>query len=206
MDTQQHFPRQLNQRVEILDHHSSGTVSATDNTAARTNDTSLSSVDHADENGHHPGHLIAAARQQRNWTQRELGERLGIGSSLVAKWEQGSRIPPYEWLVELDRVLGTELSRGAQPSRRRGPRPGIARQGMGRRPSREAVLVEISDEGISVFQVDHEVETIVLDLREFQHADPSDRVRRASELLLRSLELPRPLAERMVRRLADIAS
>jgi hypothetical protein len=67
------------------------------------------------------------------------------------------------------------------------------------------VLVEISDDGISVFQVDHEVETIVLDLREFQRADPGDRVRRASELLLRSLELPRPLAERMVRRLADIA-
>lgn len=151
------------------------------------------------------GQQIATARQQRGWTQRELGERLGIGSSLVAKWEQGTRIPPFEWLVELDRVLDTELSRGAEPSRRRGPRPGIARHGAGRRPSREAVLVEISDEGISVFQVDHEVETIVLDLREFQRADPGDRVRRASELLLRSLELPRPLAERMVRRLADIA-
>jgi transcriptional regulator with XRE-family HTH domain len=153
------------------------------------------------------GDVIAQARQRQGWTQRELGEQMGIGASLVAKWEQGSRIPPYEWLVELDRVLSTELSIGAQPSqRRRGPRPGIARaSGSGTaRANREPVLVEVTEDGIKVFQGDRELDAIVVDLRAFVHASASDRVKRTSELLLRSLELPRPLADRVVRRLADL--
>jgi len=153
------------------------------------------------------GRQVAEARQRQGWTQRELGEQMGIGASLVAKWEQGSRIPPYEWLVELDRVLGTELSIGAQPSqRRRGPRPGIVRAagaGSGRATS-EPVLVEVSEDGIKVFQGDRELEAIVVDLRAFLQASATDRVKRTSELLLRSLELPRPLADRVVRRLADL--
>ncbi|MEI8239855.1 MAG: helix-turn-helix transcriptional regulator, partial [Actinomycetota bacterium] len=95
------------------------------------------------------GRTVAEARQRHGWTQRELGEQMGIGASLVAKWEQGSRIPPYEWLVELDRVLATELSIGARPAqRRRGPRPGIARAtgGTSARPNREPVLVEVSED------------------------------------------------------------
>jgi transcriptional regulator with XRE-family HTH domain len=153
------------------------------------------------------GRQVAEARQRQGWTQRELGEQMGIGASLVAKWEQGSRIPPYEWLVELDRVLGTELSIGAQPSqRRRGPRPGIARAAgaSSSRATSEPVLVEVSEDGIKVFQGDRELEAIVVDLRAFLQASATDRVKRTSELLLRSLELPRPLADRVVRRLADL--
>jgi len=164
-------------------------------------------VDPAVEGAPSIGRLIAEARQQQGWTQRELGEQMGIGASLVAKWEQGSRVPPYEWLVEIDRVLGTELSIGAQPAqRRRGPRPGIARSaGVNTpRPNREPVLVEVSEDGIKVFQGDRELEAIVVDLRAFMQASATDRVKRTSELLLRSLELPRPLADRVVRRLADL--
>jgi transcriptional regulator with XRE-family HTH domain len=153
------------------------------------------------------GRAIAEARQLHAWTQRELGEQMGIGASLVAKWEQGSRVPPYEWLVELDRVLGTELSLGARPAqRRRGPRPGIARASgtVSPRSTREPVLVEVTDDGIKVFQGDRELEAVVVDLRAFLQASAGDRVKRTSELLLRSLELPRPLADRVVRRLADL--
>jgi transcriptional regulator with XRE-family HTH domain len=153
------------------------------------------------------GRQIADARQQRAWTQRQLGEQIGIGASLVAKWEQGSRIPPFEWLEELDRVLGTEMSDHAAPSpRRRGPRPAVARSGAtrGNTISGQPVLVEITEDGVKVFQGDRELEAIVVDLREFMQASASERVRRTSELLLRTLDLPRPLADRVVRRIADL--
>jgi len=149
------------------------------------------------------GRQIAEARQRHGWTQRDLGRQVGIGSSLVAKWEQGTRMPPYEWLVELDRILGTELSLHAGPQRRRrGPRPAVARTAG--TPSRTAVLVEIADDGIHVFQGDIEVEAVVVDLRDLTSAAAPDRVRRSSELLLRSLELPRPLAERLIKRIAEM--
>ncbi len=151
------------------------------------------------------GRQIADARQLHSWTQRQLGEQIGIGASLVAKWEQGSRVPPYEWLVELDRVLSTDMSSTTAPTpRRRGPRPAVARSAAPRGNSTSPVLVEISDEGVKVFQGEHEVDAVVVDLREFMQAPASERVRRTSELLLRTLELPRPLADRVVRRIADL--
>jgi len=126
----------------------------------------------------------------------------------VAKWEQGSRIPPYEWLVELDRVLGTDMAVNTAPTpRRRGPRPAVARGATSRTSpmvGSQPVLVEISDDGVKVFQGEHEIDAIVVDLREFMQAPASERVKRTSELLLRTLELPRPLADRVVRRIADL--
>jgi len=153
------------------------------------------------------GRQIAEARQLRSWTQRQLGEQIGIGASLVAKWEQGSRVPLYEWLVELDRVLGTDMSAHTAPSpRRRGPRPAVARGAQPRVAPTAGlpVLVEISEDGVKVFQGDTEIDAIVVDLREFMQAPASERVKRTSELLLRTLELPRPLADRVVRRIADL--
>jgi len=156
------------------------------------------------EIGRRIGRQIADARQHHGWTQRDLGRQVGIGSSLVAKWEQGTRVPPYEWLVELDRILGTELSLHAGPQRRRrGPRPAVVRAS-GSTPSRTAVLVEIGDDGVHVFQGDIELEAVVVDVRDLITASAPDRVRRSSELLLRSLELPRPLAERLIKRIADM--
>ena len=115
-------------------------------------------------------------------------------------------MPPYEWVVELDRVLGTEMSATTGPTpRRRGPRPAVAR-GATARPStaNQPVLVEISEEGVRVFQGEAELDVVIVDLREFMQASAGDRVRRTSELLLRTLELPRPLADRVVRRIADL--
>ena len=122
------------------------------------------------------GRQIADARQLRSWTQRQLGEQIGIGASLVAKWEQGSRVPPFEWLAELDRVLGTDMSANAAPTpRRRGPRPAVARPSHQRSTAPtpgvpQPVLVEITEDGVKVFQGDQEIDAIVVDLREFQHA------------------------------------
>lgn len=157
------------------------------------------------------GRQIADARQTKGWTQRQLGEQIGIGSSLVAKWEQGSRVPPYEWLAELDRVLGTDMCRNTPPTpRRRGPRPAVARNTQAARSGsttanrHQPVLVEISPEGVKVFQGEHELDAIVIDLRDVLQAPAGERVKRTSELLLRTLELPRPLADRVVRRIADL--
>lgn len=150
------------------------------------------------------GDVIAEQRLRRRWTQRDLGEQLGIGTSLIAKWEQGIRVPAHEWLVELDRVLGTNLSANSSPAaRRRGPRPGIAR-GSDAGSSTAPLLVEVTPDGVRVFQGDSELDTVVLDLRAMSAAPPAERVVLISNLLLRSLELPRPLADRLVRQLAEM--
>lgn len=71
---------------------------------------------------------IVEARKHAGLTQRELGERLGISTSLLAKWEQGHRAPAIEWVTELDRALGSDLVAIAPVTGpRRGPKPLPAR-------------------------------------------------------------------------------
>ena len=105
-------------------------------------------------------------------------------------------------------MLGTDMSQHIAPSpRRRGPRPAVARSSQPRgngAVTGQPVLVEITEEGVKVFQGDRELDAIIVDLREFMQASAGERVRRTSELLLRTLDLPRPLADRVVRRIADL--
>ena len=62
---------------------------------------------------------------------------------------------------------------------------------------RRAAIEEICDRAWG----ETEIDAVVVDLREFMQAPASERVKRTSELLLRTLELPRPLADRVVRRI-----
>lgn len=153
------------------------------------------------------GAVIAEQRLRRGWTQRQLGEHLGIGTSLVAKWEQGIRIPPHEWLTELDQVLGTTMAAAHEPTRpRRGPRPGAARVATPHRtvsPTGPA-LVELTADGVRVFIGEREVEAVVIDLNEIEARSTADRVQRITDLLLHATRLPAPLAERVIRQLGDL--
>jgi ribosome-binding protein aMBF1 (putative translation factor) len=61
------------------------------------------------------GHIIKKARLAREWSQEELGRRLGISDAMVCSMESGRRKVPAFLVRELRRVLG--LSRSSTPVR-----------------------------------------------------------------------------------------
>ncbi len=48
-------------------------------------------------------------RRSRNWSQEELGNRLGVTRQTVSKWELGQSTPELEKLVELSRLFQISL-------------------------------------------------------------------------------------------------
>ena len=58
------------------------------------------------------GETIKKYRKDRDMTQSELAEKIGVTSEAVSKWEQGRFNPTPENLEELRRVLGIPYSEG----------------------------------------------------------------------------------------------
>lgn len=52
------------------------------------------------------GHRLMELRSRRNWTQTELGRRVGVHRSRLGKWEAGANEPPLALLLALCRELG----------------------------------------------------------------------------------------------------
>ena len=55
------------------------------------------------------GERIAGLRRERNLTQADLAEWLGISYQAVSSWERGATMPDISKLVELSRALGTTV-------------------------------------------------------------------------------------------------
>ena len=65
------------------------------------------------------GKLIAECRKQKNLTQMQLSEKLGITDKAVSKWERGIAMPDTSIMLELCDILGisvNELLRGEKIS------------------------------------------------------------------------------------------
>lgn len=52
------------------------------------------------------GAKIRAAREERKWSQAELGRRVGRGRSLISFWEQGQADFSLDDLAELAEIFG----------------------------------------------------------------------------------------------------
>lgn len=52
------------------------------------------------------GMRISALRRQKNWSQRELAERMGVRPSTIGMYEQGRREPDCAGLVRLAELFG----------------------------------------------------------------------------------------------------
>ncbi len=52
---------------------------------------------------------LAAARQERGLTQRQLADRLGVTAQAVSKWETGGSLPDLEMLRMIAQQLGCSL-------------------------------------------------------------------------------------------------
>jgi len=55
------------------------------------------------------GSQIALLRKQKELTQNELGERLGISFQAVSKWERGETLPDTAILLDLADILETTV-------------------------------------------------------------------------------------------------
>jgi len=55
------------------------------------------------------GEKIAAARKARGWSQEQLGEKAGVSTQAVSKWENSLSEPDRDHLVKLTGLLGLSL-------------------------------------------------------------------------------------------------
>lgn len=56
------------------------------------------------------GAFIARLRQEKGWTQEELGGRLGVTNKTVSRWETGSYMPGIEVLSLMGKEFGVSLN------------------------------------------------------------------------------------------------
>lgn len=56
------------------------------------------------------GRFIAQCRKEKNMTQRELAEILGISDKTISKWETGKGLPEAGYMVPLAEALGISVN------------------------------------------------------------------------------------------------
>lgn len=56
------------------------------------------------------GSFLAQLRKERNMTQEQLGQQLGVSNKTVSRWENGNYMPPVEMLQELSRLYGVSIN------------------------------------------------------------------------------------------------
>lgn len=56
------------------------------------------------------GEYIKSLREQKNWTQEELAEKLTIGRTAISKWERGTTIPDPSILIKLSELFGISIN------------------------------------------------------------------------------------------------
>ena len=54
-------------------------------------------------------HALIEARKKRDWSQRDLASRLGIGQRHISGIESGKIVPRYDTLLEIVRMLDCDL-------------------------------------------------------------------------------------------------
>ena len=56
------------------------------------------------------GVFIAQCRREHNWTQKELGEKLGVTDKAVSKWENGRSFPDITLLESICETFDITVS------------------------------------------------------------------------------------------------
>ena len=55
------------------------------------------------------GKFIAEKRRERNYTQAQLAEMLGVTSKTISRWENGNYMPDLSMLMPLCEILGIQV-------------------------------------------------------------------------------------------------
>ena len=61
-------------------------------------------------NTHDIGKFISAKRREKNLTQEQLAERLGVSNKTISKWENGKCLPDYSVIEALCRELSVTVA------------------------------------------------------------------------------------------------
>ena len=56
------------------------------------------------------GQFIKTMRKEKNFTQREIAERLNISEKTVSKWETGNGLPEVSLMLPLCELLGISVN------------------------------------------------------------------------------------------------
>lgn len=56
------------------------------------------------------GAFLAQLRKEKNLTQEQLGEKLGVTNKTVSRWETGTYLPPVEMLQNLSRLYDITIN------------------------------------------------------------------------------------------------
>ena len=56
------------------------------------------------------GKFIAECRKEKNMTQQELADKLGVTDRAISHWENGRRLPDYSLLKDLCDVLSISIN------------------------------------------------------------------------------------------------
>ena len=56
------------------------------------------------------GVYLATKRREKNWTQQQLAEKLGVSSKTISKWERGLCLPDYSMIEALCQQLSITVS------------------------------------------------------------------------------------------------
>lgn len=56
------------------------------------------------------GMFLAQLRKERNLTQEQLGEKLGVSNKTVSRWENGNYLPPVEALQLMSEFYGLTIN------------------------------------------------------------------------------------------------
>lgn len=56
------------------------------------------------------GQFLSQLRREKNLTQQELGEKLGVTNKTVSRWETGNYLPPVEMLQQLSELYGITIN------------------------------------------------------------------------------------------------
>ena len=56
------------------------------------------------------GRFLSELRKNHNFTQAELGEKLGVTNKTISRWETGTYMPPVEMLEELSNMYGLSIN------------------------------------------------------------------------------------------------
>ena len=56
------------------------------------------------------GLFIAECRKSKNWTQKQLGEKLGVTDRAVSKWETGRSLPDICLIVDIFKLFDLQVS------------------------------------------------------------------------------------------------
>lgn len=77
-------------------------------TGLRRNDMLFSEVIQMDLR--HIGKFIAELRKEQNYTQEQLGEKLGVTNKTISRWETGTYLPPAEALLSMSELFSVSIN------------------------------------------------------------------------------------------------